>query len=64
MRKQITLVPRHKFHTRRNLDPDQVRSGLSRLSNKHAASRREGMCGRATGTSSIPTSAGRSPAYA
>ena len=23
--KQITLVPRHKFRARRNLDPDQVR---------------------------------------
>jgi len=37
MQKQITLVPRHKFRARRNLDPDQVRSGLGRLSNQHAA---------------------------
>jgi hypothetical protein len=36
----LRVLMRHKLHARRNLDPDQVRSGLSGLSNKHGQPRR------------------------
>jgi hypothetical protein len=31
----LRVLMRHKLHARGHLDPDQIRPGLSRLSNKH-----------------------------
>src|SRR5262249_33377984 len=36
----LRMPMRHQFHPRGHLDPDQVRSGLSRLSHKHGQSGR------------------------
>ena len=36
----LRVLMRHKFHASGHLDPDQIRSGLSRVSNKHGQSRR------------------------
>jgi hypothetical protein len=41
----VLRVPmQHEFHTRRQLDPDRVSSGLSRLSNDHGQSGRRWKC--------------------